>query len=121
MEKKVAVLGATAHRNRFANRAIRCLLQKGHTVVAVNPLYDTVEGLHCYKSLKEYDEKIDTVTVYLNPEKGLSYIDQIIEAKPSRVILNPGTEHPVIDKRLKEAGITVIRDCTLVMLDINEF
>lgn len=121
MGKIVAVLGATSHKGKYANRAIKLLKSKEHTVVAVNPLYDEVEGLHSYKSLKDCPEEIDTITVYVNPEKALSYIDDIIAVKPKRVILNPGTEHPLLDKRLRDEGITVIQDCTLIMLDKDIF
>ena len=121
MGKIVAVLGATNHKEKFANRAIKLLMAKGHTFEAVNPLCKEVEGLHCYRSLKDCPEAIDTITVYLNPDKALTYIDDIISVNPKRVILNPGTEHPLLDERLKEAGITVIQDCTLIMLDRNKF
>ncbi len=121
MGKIVAVLGATDHPERFANRAIKLLKSKGHTVLAVNPLYDDVDGLKCSKSLIDCHETIDTVTVYVNPDRAASYIDDIISVNPNRVILNPGTENTVMSQRLKEAGITVIEDCTLVMLNRNEF
>lgn len=121
MGKIVAVIGATDHKEKFANRAIKLLKKKGHSVVPVNPIYEEVDGLHCCKSLKECGETIDTITVYLNPEKSTSYVDDIIAVNPKRVILNPGTENPLLEKRLKEAGISVIRDCTLIMLDNNKF
>lgn len=121
MGKIVAVIGATDHKEKFAHRAIKLLKKKGHTVVPVNPIYEEVDGLHCCKSLKESSEIIDTITIYLNPEKTASYIDDIIAVNPKRVILNPGTENPLLEQRLKEAGISVIRDCTLIMLDNNKF
>lgn len=121
MSKVVAVLGATSHRERFANRAIKLLKSKGHKVLPVNPLYDEVEGMRCCGSLKDCSETIDTVTVYVNPEKGINYIDDIISVRPNRVILNPGSEDPIISKRLRDEGITVVEDCTLVMLNKNVF
>ena len=121
MGRIVAVLGATGNKGRFANRAMKRLEAKGFTVVPVNPLYEEVEGLKCFKSLKDCKETIDTITIYVKPDMAVSYIDDIISVNPKRVILNPGTEHPLIDKRLKEAGIMVIQSCTLIMLDNNEF
>jgi predicted CoA-binding protein len=121
MGKIVAVIGATDHKEKFANRAIKLLKKKGHSVVPVNPLYEEVDGLHCFKSLNECGEAIDTITVYLNPEKTSSYIEDIITVNPKRVILNPGTENPLLEKRLEDAGISVIRDCTLIMLDNDKF
>lgn len=121
MAKIVAVLGATDHTGKFASRAIKLLKSKGHTVLPVNPLYDNVDGLKCSKSLIDCHENIDTVTVYVNPQRAASYTDDIISVNPKRVILNPGTENTEMAKRLKDAGITVIEGCTLVMLNRNEF
>lgn len=121
MGKIVAVLGATDHAGKFANRAIKLLKSKGHTVLPVNPLYEDVDGSRCCRTLADCGEPIDTVTVYVNPDRAASYIDDIISVNPKRVILNPGTENQIMSERLKEAGITVIEDCTLVMLNRNEF
>jgi len=121
MGKIVAVLGATDHPDRFANRAIKQLKANGHTVLPVNPLYDNVDGTKCSRSLTDCHETIDTVTVYVNPERAASYIDDIISVNPERVILNPGTENSQMAERLREAGITVVEDCTLVMLNRNKF
>lgn len=121
MGKVVAVLGATDQAGKFSNRAVKLLKSKGHTVIPVNPLHDIVDGDQCCKSLADCNEEIDTITVYVNPEKGQTCLADIISAKPKRVILNPGTENPQIAKSLKEAGIIVIEDCTLVMLNSNKF
>jgi len=121
MGKIVAVLGATDHPDRFANRAVKLLKSKGHTVLPVNPLYESVDGVKCSRSLLDCEGTIDTVTVYVNPDRALSYLDDIISVNPERVILNPGTENSLMAERLREAGITVIEDCTLVMLNRNNF
>lgn len=121
MRETVVVLGASGHKSRYANRAIKLLMEKGHTVVPVNPLYESVEDLHCYKSLSEINGKIDTITLYVNPDRALDYSSEIISVKPDRVIINPGAENTKLDMRLKEAGITVIHDCTLVMLNTGKF
>jgi len=121
MKETVVVLGATDHKNRYSNRAIKLLKKKGHTVLPVNPLYDKVDEIHCYKSLSDIDLKIDTITLYVNPDRAAEYADAIISAKPERVIFNPGTENSLLDKRFTEAGINVIHDCTLIMLDTGKF
>ncbi len=121
MGEIVAVLGASDHKERYSCRAIKLLKANGHTVLPVNPLYDEVSGLPCSKSIKDIHEKIDTITVYVNPKMGNSYSEEIISANPKRVILNPGSESLQLEQRLTEAGIKVIHACTLVMLDTKKF
>ncbi len=121
MGEIVAVIGASDNKERYSCRAVKLLKAKGHTVLPVNPLFDEVGGLPCCKSLKDIHQKIDTITVYVNPQKIKDYTDDIISAKPDRVILNPGAENSELEKRLREAGIKVIENCTLVMLDRNLF
>jgi len=121
MKEVVAVLGATDHEDRFANRAVKLLKKKGYDVIPVNPLYDVVDELQCRKSLNEIDKNIDTITVYVNPDRVLQYSGDIISAKPRRVILNPGTENSTLEKQLTDAGIEVVYDCTLVLLRTEKF
>jgi predicted CoA-binding protein len=46
-------------------------------------------------------KNIDTVTLYLNPTRQRDYYNYIVEAKPKRVIFNPGTENPEFYQLLK--------------------
>ena len=121
MSEVVAVLGATPQEDRYVNRAVKLLLAKGYTVVPVNPRYTEVEGIRCYPSFSGYAGTIDTVTVYVNSQTALASSNDIISAKPKRVILNPGTEHPLLKQRLADAGINVIEGCTIVMLNTGQF
>jgi hypothetical protein len=50
-----------------------------------------------------------------------SLADEIIAAKPGRVIFNPGTEHPEMAKRFQAAGIKTMEACTLVLLSTGQF
>jgi uncharacterized protein len=121
MGQVVAVLGATPDESKYANRAVKLLLSKGHTVIPVNPAYTVLEGLTCHRSLSEIRTAVDTITVYVNSQTALVLSDEILSAKPKRVILNPGTEHPLLVQKLENAGITVTEGCTLVMLKTGQF
>jgi hypothetical protein len=117
----VAVLGASPKSDRYSNRAVRMLLKAGHRVIPINPVHSQIEGLSTVATLGDLPRPIDTLTVYVNPRRGEELVDQIVVLKPSRVILNPGTESPAIQKRLAEAGIQTITGCTLVMLSTEQF
>jgi hypothetical protein len=120
-KETVAVLGASPKPARFSHKAIVALRQAGHRVLPINPGQSEIDGLTCSPDLPACPDKIDTITVYVNPSILLSRVDDMINARPRRVILNPGTESDEVIERLESAGIEVIRDCTLVMLSTGAF
>ncbi len=66
-------------------------------------------------------QDIDTVTLYLNPERQQAYYHQIIDLHPRRIIFNPGTENPELISLAKDNGIEAIEACTLVMLSVGNY
>ncbi len=117
----VAVLGASRKPERYANKAVRLLEQHGHRVLPVNPAYETVEGISCYKRLADLPAPVDTLTLYLTPEKLEGQIDAILALRPGRVIFNPGTELPALRQALDAADIPYLEACTLVLLNTGQF
>ena len=51
--KTVAILGASADRSKFGNKAVRAFQRAGWHVYPVNPAGGEVEGLPCYPSLAD--------------------------------------------------------------------
>ena len=64
---------------------------------------------------------IDTVTLYLNPVRQREYYNYILEAKPKRVVFNPGTENPEFYQLLELNKIKAEVACTLVLLATNQY
>lgn len=119
--KTVVVLGASDKPDKFSNKAFNLLRKHGHRVIPVNPGLSSLDGVPVLSALSDIRESIDTLTVYLSPERSLPLADQMVGLKPKRVILNPGTESEDLEKKLTEAGIQVLRNCTLVLLNSGRF
>jgi predicted CoA-binding protein len=118
--KKTLVLGASDNPARYAYLAVERLLRHGHEVIPVGQREAVVKGLKI-QSGKPPVENIDTITVYLNPTNQLTYYDYILSLKPKRIIFNPGTENPELEKMAEEKGIEAVEGCTLVMLSAGTF
>ena len=118
---QVAVLGASRKSERYSNRAVRALKQHGYRVVPVNPAHDEVEGLTAASSLAEVAGTVDTLTVYVGPRHIGPLIDDIVAARPRRVIFNPGTESAELGSALDRHGIPWLEACTLVLLATGQF
>jgi uncharacterized protein len=121
MNKRVAVLGATDDPMKYSNRALHMLMEHGYEPIPINPRKQTVDGMTCYSSLKDMPADVDTVTVYVRPEISSTLIDDVLAAKPRRVILNPGAHNDKLSAECAKSGIEVVEGCTLVMLGTGSF
>ena len=120
-ERHVVVLGASTKPLRYSNQAVRLLLEKGYRVTPVHPRFETVEGLPVAPDLRVVQQPVDTLTLYVGPQRLIPLIDEVIRLKPNRVIFNPGTESVELRSRLEHAGIHWLEACTLVLLRIGSF
>jgi len=117
----VAILGASPKPDRYAYKAFELLLEYGHRPLPINPAFDEILGEKCYPKISEAPGPIDTVTLYLGQERSNPLIDEIVNAKPRRIIMNPGAENSALAAKAEEAGIEVVEGCTLVMLRTGQF
>ena len=117
----VAILGASPKPDRYAYKAFRMLREYGHQPIPINPAFDEILDEKCYPKLADAPKPIDTVTMYLGEARSSPLIDEIIQAKPRRIIMNPGAENFLLAEKAEEAGIEVVEDCTLVMLQTGQF
>ena len=99
---KIAIIGASQDENRMSNKAVRAYKKNGHTVYPVNPKYDLVEGLKSYRSVTDIKSELDIISIYVNPEKGMKLLKEIIKKRPGKVILNPGSESEDLARDLRE-------------------
>jgi hypothetical protein len=117
----VAILGASSNPERYSNKAQVQLTKHGHTVFPVSRKEAAILGVNTFASLSDIKEPIDTVTLYINPARLAGEMDKILALKPRRVIFNPGTESPELEKILSINGIHTVEACTLVLLSIGQF
>ena len=119
--RRVAILGASDNEERYAYKAFVMLREHGHEIVPVNPSLPELEGVSVRRSLAEITGRIDTLTVYLNPQRSRGEIPRILALRPERAILNPGAESEELRTALSEAGIPYLEACTLVLLRTGQF
>jgi len=120
MKKKTLVLGASLKPNRYSYLALERLAGNDHPVVAIGLRKGTVAGIEIETEMKPTTD-IDTVTLYLNPQRQAQYYEYIISLAPNRVIFNPGTENPEFYALLNAQQIEVEVACTLVLLGTNQY
>lgn len=117
----VAVLGASDNPERTAFQALTRLLEQHHEVIPVSPKGGEIAGRPVATALGQIDRDVDTVTMYIGPDRQAAVAEELIALRPRRVIFNPGTENPDLYPRLRDAGIEVQEACTLVLLSTRQF
>jgi predicted CoA-binding protein len=117
----VAILGASSKPDRYAYKALQLLLEHGHRPLPINPACKEILGEKCYPTITDAPGPVETVTLYLGQARSTPLIDEIIGAKPRRIIMNPGAENSALAMKAEEAGIEVVEGCTLVMLRTGQF
>jgi hypothetical protein len=117
---KVLVYGASTNPSRYAYIATELLLQHRHEVSLVGIKKGEVLGLTIQQE-QPIVEDIDTVTLYVGPANQEGLFDYLKALAPRRVIFNPGTENPELERALEIAGIQTEEACTLGLLHPGQF
>lgn len=121
MKNNVIVLGASDKVDRYSNKAVKFLVEKGYNVIPVHPRVKVIDNIEVLKSIENITTEIDTVTLYVNPTLLENYVDSLLSMNVKRVIFNPGTESESAKEKLESKGIETVEACTLVMLRTGQF
>lgn len=119
-DKKTLILGATRNPVRYAYLAANRLVNNGHTIVNVGLKAGEVAGVIIEKPLAIYTD-INTITLYLSPQKQPLLYDYILSTNPKRIIFNPGTENEELEQLATDRGIMTEHSCTLVLLSTGQY
>lgn len=117
---RTLVLGASLQKERYANMAIKRLINRELWVVGIGSREGNVGDCHIYSTQIELNN-IHTVSIYLNAKNQEGYYDYIIRLNPKRVIFNPGSENVNLETLLIKNKIFFERACTLVLLNLNQY
>lgn len=119
LDKKVwAVVGATQNASKFGNKIVKKLKEFGYDVYPVNPIYDEVEGLKCYKSLSDLPIKPDCVSVVVGPDKATAAVEEANKLAIDHMWFQPGAFSEKTIETAENHKIKIVYyNCVLVELD----
>ena len=118
--KKTIIIGATTNPSRYANLAAHRLVSFGHNLINIGIIEGEVADVPIEKAGSIYSG-VDTITLYIGPEKQTQYYDYILKTKTKRVIFNPGTENKELEQLVRDNGIEAVEACTLVLLSTGQY
>lgn len=116
------VVGASADRNKYGNKVLRCYLQHGRTVIPLNPGQTAIEGLRCAASIDELPDEVQSLSMITPPSVTRQLVPLAIARGIRNIWMQPGTVHPDAVALCHEKGVNVIADgsCVLVVMGYHD-
>lgn len=115
--KRWAIVGATNNKEKYGYKIWKLMPDYGYKVFGVNPNYNEIEGQKIYKSLSDIDEKIDVVSVVVNPRLSLRLLDEVKKLGIRYVFFQPRTYNDKVLKKADDLGLYyIIDDCIYATL-----
>ena len=112
--KTIAIIGASADRGKFGNKAVRAFLRQGWQVFPVNPKEPQIEGLPAFKNIDDVPVRPNLISVYLPPPVLLKVLPAIAAKGCDEFWVNPGTESPEVLAEAERLGLNVIQACSII-------
>jgi len=114
MGKAVAVVGASADRRKFGNKAVRAFDAQGWRVFPIHPTAASIEGHRAYPTVLDVPDALDMATVYVPPEIGVSLLDGLARKGVPEIWINPGAESAALLAEASRLGLNVIAACSII-------
>ena len=108
--RTIAVVGLSANWYRPSYFAAKYLQEHGYRVIPVNPLYDSVLGEKCYKSLADIPDKVDIVDCFRRSEEIPALAGEAIAIGAKVLWMQLGVRSEEARRRAEAAGLEVVED-----------
>jgi predicted CoA-binding protein len=108
--KTIALVGASNNPSRPSYSVMRFLLEKGLTVIPVNPIGGEILGQKVYAKLADIPDSIDMVDIFRNSEAALEIVKEAITLKPKLIWMQIGVINEEAKALAESHCIQVIMD-----------
>jgi predicted CoA-binding protein len=108
--RRIAVVGCSPDPSRDSHRIALLLMEKGHTVVPVNPRAADILQRRCYPTLRAIPGAIDMVDIFRRADQAGAVVDEAIAIAARIVWMQLGVIDEAAAARAQAAGVTVLMD-----------
>ena len=108
----IAMVGLSGNWSRPSYFAAKYLMEKGYTVIPVNPNYKEILGKKSFPSLQEIDRPVDVVNLFQRSEKVSDFLEDAMALKASAFWMQLGIVNKQAGEKAVELGmIPVMNRC----------
>ena len=110
--KTIAVVGASAKKERDSYKVMEVLIKNGYILFPVNPneTGNLILGRECLADIEDIKEKIDLVDIFRDTEAVMGIAKQAIKIGAKVLWMQEGIIHQEAADIAKNAGLKVIMD-----------
>ena len=108
--RTLAVVGLSANWYRPSYFAAKYMQEHGYRVIPVNPMYDTVLGEKCYKSLRDIPGPVDIVDCFRKSEEIPALAADAIAMGAKVLWMQLGVESSEARRKAEAAGLEVVEN-----------
>lgn len=106
--KTIAVVGISHKEHRASYQVAKFLIEKGYTVIPVNPKYEEVLGQACYAKLEDIPVAVDMVDCFRRSEEIVPIAESAIRIGAKVLWMQLGVENDDAAEMAKSAGMQVV-------------
>ncbi len=113
------VVGASANRDKFGNKVLRCYQHYHLPVYPVNPNEKEIEGMLCLRRVADLPKEVKSISIITPPAITEDIVDQAIAQGIQHVWMQPGAESVEAVRKCKENHINVIADGSCILRELK--
>ena len=106
----IAMVGLSGNWSRPSYFAAKYLMEKGYTVIPVNPNYKEILGKKSFPSLKEIDRPVDVVNLFQRSEKVSDFLEDAMALKASAFWMQLGIVNKQAGEKAVDLGMIPVMD-----------
>lgn len=106
----IAMVGLSGNWSRPSYFAAKYLIEKGYTVIPVNPNYKEILGKKSFPSLREIDRPVDVVNLFQRSEKVSDFLEDAMALKASAFWMQLGIVNKQAGEKAVELGMIPVMD-----------
>ena len=108
--ENIAMVGLSGNWSRPSYFAAKYLMEKGYTVIPVNPNYKEILGKKSFPSLREIDRPVDVVNLFQRSEKVSDFLEDAMALKASAFWMQLGIVNKQAGEKAVDLGMVPVMD-----------
>jgi predicted CoA-binding protein len=106
--KTIAMVGLSSDWSRPSNFVAKYLLDRGFTIIPVNPKNEEILGQKCYPNLESIPVPIDIVDLFQRSDRVEPFVDSAIKISTKLVWMQLGVVNEEAAQKARDAGLEVV-------------